>query len=235
MDPKNEEPFNREPWRRLLDADSGAPTQDMDRRILAEARRALTPRVVRWWLPASLAASVLLAVLIVQWQLADSGAPAHVTEYDVMSVPAPIEADEAAPAAAMELPAQRQEESAKAAANVPPPLTDLPPLEPRRAPASEATAAAPASPAAARSRADATATLAPMPAPVQEQAQAEPAAALGKLHAKESYEESRTPEEWYADIEALRTSGRIKEADAELARFKSKYPGWLERHQQQNP
>ena len=73
MDPRNDEPFDRTPWRRLLGADSGAPTQDMDRRILAEAGRALTPRVARWWLPASLAASLLLAVLIVQWQLADSG------------------------------------------------------------------------------------------------------------------------------------------------------------------
>jgi len=135
----------------------------------------------------------------------------------------------------MELPAQRQEESAKPAASVPPPLTDLPPPEARRAPALEAAVAAPATPAVARSRADATATLAPMPVQEQAQAQAESAAAPDKLRAKESYEESRTPEKWYADIEALRTSGRIKEADAELARFKSEYPGWLERHQQQNP
>jgi hypothetical protein len=199
MDPRNDEPFDRRPWRRLLGADSGAPTQDVDRRILAEARRALMPRVARWWLPASLAASLLLAVLIVQWQLADSGAPAHVTESDVLLAPAPIAADEAAPAAAMELPAQRQEEPAKPAANVAPPLIDVPILESQRAPVAEAPAA------------------------------------FGKLRAKESYEESRTPEEWYADIEALRAAGRIKEADAELARFKSKYPGWLERHQQQNP
>jgi hypothetical protein len=204
MEPRNEEPFDREPWRRLLEADSGAPAQDIDRRILAEARRALTPRVARWWLPASLAASLLLAVLIVQWQLADSGAPAPVTESDVLSAPAPIAADEAAPAAAMELPAQRQEESAKPAANLPPPFTDSPSPELRRAPA-------------------------------QAQAEAESAVTLGMLKAKESYAESRTPEEWYAAIEALRTSGRIKEADAELARFKSEYPGWLESQQQQDP
>ena len=224
MEPRNEEPFDREAWRKLLEADSGAPTQDMDRRILAEARRALTQRVARWWLPASLAASVLLAVLIAQWQLADSGAPTPVTESDVLSAPAPIAADESAPAAAMELPAQRQEGSAKPAANLPPPFTDSPSLESRRTPAA---------PEVARSTAAATATAAP--APAQGQAEAESAVALGMLKAKESHAESRTPEEWYAAIEALRTSGRIKEADAELARFKSEYPGWLERHQQQNP
>ena len=225
MEPRNEEPFDREPWRRLLDADSGAPTKDMDRRILAEARRALTPRVARWWLPASLAASVLLAVLLVQRQLADSGAPVPVTESDVLSAPAPIAADDATPAAALELPAPRQEESAKPAANLRPPLLlDLSTPESRRAPAA---------PQGASSTADATAKAAP--APAQAQAEAESAVTPGMLKAKESYAESRTPEEWYAAIEALRTSGRIKEADAELARFKSEYPGWLERRQQQHP
>jgi len=216
MEPRNEEPFDREPWRRLLEADSGAPTQDMDRRILAEARRALTPHIGRRWLPVSLAASVLLAVLIVQWQLSDSDAPVTVTESDVLSAPAPIAADEAAPVAAME--------SAKPVANLPPPLLDMPTPESRRAPAA---------PAVARATSDAAATAAPAPAPVQ--AEAGSAVTLGMLKAKESYAESRTPEEWYAAVEALRTSGRIKEADAELARFKSEYPGWLESHQQQNP
>jgi hypothetical protein len=224
MDPRNDEPFEREAWRKLLGTGTGAPKKDMDRRVLAESRRALTPRVARWWLPVSLAASVLLAVLIVQWQLSDSGAPVPVTESDVLSAPAPVAADEAAPAAMMELPAQRQEESAKAATNLPPPFTDSPSLESRRAPAA---------PEVAGSTADATATAAPAPAPAQ--AEAGSAVTLGMLKAKESYAESRTPEEWYAAIEALRTSGRIKEADAELARFKSEYPGWLESQQQQDP
>lgn len=224
MKPGNDEPFDRKPWRRLLDAESGAPAQDIDRRILAEARRALTPRVARWWLPASLAASVLLAVLIVQWQLADSGAPALVTESDVLSAPVPIAAYEAAPAPEMELPAQLQEKSAKPATILPPPSIDSPSLESRRAPAA---------PEVARPTADAAATAPPTSA--QAQAEAGSAITLGMVKAKESFAESRTPEEWYAAIEALRTSGRIKEADAELARFKSEYPGWLESHQQQNP
>src|SRR6185295_2424584 len=37
----------------------------------------------------------------------------------------------------------------------------------------------------------------------------------------------RTPEEWYAEIEALRAAGRDVEADAELAKLEEAYPGWL--------
>ena len=87
MDPKDNEPFARTPWRRLLGAGPGEPSREMDRRILAESRRALTPRVNRWWLPASLAASVLLAVLLVQRQFAI--VPAPVSESDVVMPPTP--------------------------------------------------------------------------------------------------------------------------------------------------
>jgi len=240
MDPGKDEPFDREPWRRLLGADRGAPTQGMDRRILAEARHALTPRVARWWLPASLAASLLLAVLIVQWQLADSGAPALVTESDVLSAPAPIAADEEAPAAAMELPAQRREVTVKPAANVAPPLIDMPILESRRAPATAAPAAPPATrasasppqetererelPATMKSTADAAAA-----APAQK----EPSRALDNFRApSEPAAAPRSPEEWYTEIEALRAAGHIEEADAELARLEAAWPGWLALHQQ---
>ena len=65
--------------------------------------------------------------------------------------------------------------------------------------------------------------------------QAESAGTPGMLKGKESYAESRTPEQWYADIEALRAAGRIKEADAELARLKTRYPGWLESHHKKDP
>lgn len=236
MDPENDEPFDRSQWRRLLGADAGGPARDLDRRILAEARRALTPRVARWWLPASLATTVLLAVLIVQWQLADSVAPAHVTESDVLLTPAPIAADEAAPAAAMELPAQRQEALAESAGNQASPLIETPVPESRRAPVAEApaaesiaTAPAPAHEqvSAAKSTTDAAATLAPAPAT----AQMESAIVTGKFRAKESCDDPRTPEEWYADIKALRAAGQIKEADAELACLKTIHPDWLERHQ----
>jgi hypothetical protein len=62
-------PFPREPWQRLLAEDSSAPSETTDARIRAAARRDLAPRGRRWWLPASLAASFVLAVFVVQSQL----------------------------------------------------------------------------------------------------------------------------------------------------------------------
>jgi hypothetical protein len=249
MERKEQEPFDREAWRRLLGADSGAPTKEMDRRILADARRALAPHIGRWWLPASLAASLLLAVLIVQWQLADVRRPTAVTEADVRAAAPATAAREITAPAKMETPAPRQDAPASAITSVPPPLVELPDFESPGAPVSAAPvpppAVEPAIPeieerklsrnqtAVAKSAAD-TATAA-APAPAQAQAGAESAPTLGMLSAKESHAELRTPEQWYADIEALRAAGRIKEADAELARLKAKYPGWLESHEKKDP
>ncbi|MFZ2507456.1 MAG: hypothetical protein WAW79_03135, partial [Steroidobacteraceae bacterium] len=106
MDPKNEEPFDRAPWRRLLETTSAMPAIDTDRRILTQARRAIVPATARWWLPASLAASLLLAVLIVEWQLADGGAPAQLGESDVLQTPAVGISAESAADAAQEAPAE---------------------------------------------------------------------------------------------------------------------------------
>jgi hypothetical protein len=38
------------------------------------------------------------------------------------------------------------------------------------------------------------------------------------------------PEDWYASIEDLRAAGRHEEADRELERLESAYPGWLEKN-----
>lgn len=221
MERKEQEPFDREAWRRLLGADSGAPTKEIDRRILAGARRALAPRNGRWWLPASLAASLLLAVLIVQWQLADTGRPVPVTESDVLAVPTPGAADENAATAASELPAQPKELPAAVPAEVAP----MPEIEERASLRNQT--------AVAESASDSAAAAAP--APAQAQTGAESAPTIGLLKAEQSRAKLRTPEQWYADIEALRAAGRIKEADAELVRLKSTYPGWLESHQKKDP
>ncbi|HEU4516934.1 MAG TPA: hypothetical protein VFR77_06490 [Steroidobacteraceae bacterium] len=61
--------FPREPWQRLLADDGDGPPETTDARIRAAARRDLAPRGRRWWLPASLAASFVLAVFVVQSQL----------------------------------------------------------------------------------------------------------------------------------------------------------------------
>ena len=60
--------FPREPWQKLLAEDDDGPPETTDARIRAAARRDLAPRGRRWWLPASLAASFVLAVFVVQSQ-----------------------------------------------------------------------------------------------------------------------------------------------------------------------
>jgi hypothetical protein len=56
-------------------------------------------------------------------------------------------------------------------------------------------------------------------------------AQIGKLGSRqEAVARTRTPEQWYAEIEALRAAGKDAEAEAELARLEEAYPGWLEEH-----
>jgi hypothetical protein len=223
MEPGKDEPFDRAPWRRLLGAESGAPSRDVDRRILAESRRTLAPHIARWWLPASLAASLLLAVLLVQRQLAV--APAPLSESDVVMPPAPAAADAggnaAAPSATTEFPAQKQDEPAVPAPSVAPPLIDVPTKELRSAPAAESPAPEPA-------------LLAPAPAR-QESVLEREQASFAKSTAAVPAAMPRPPEEWYAEIQRLRAAGHVSEADQELARFKAAYPGWLEQHDRKDP
>ena len=78
MDEKDDTtPFPREPWQKLLadDVNSDGPPETTDARIRAAARRDLAPRGRRWWLPASLAASFVLAVFIVQSQFGSLRVP----------------------------------------------------------------------------------------------------------------------------------------------------------------
>jgi hypothetical protein len=76
MDEKDDTtPFPREPWQRLLEHESGGPSETTDARIRAAARRDLAPRGRRWWLPASLAASFVLAVFVVQSQFGSLRVP----------------------------------------------------------------------------------------------------------------------------------------------------------------
>jgi hypothetical protein len=240
MEPDPDKPIAREPWQRLLRERYDAPPEVTDARIRQSARRALAPRPSRWWLPASLAASVLLAVMLVQWQYGDDRRPVYVTESDVVApmgaVPAATDAGAAAtdvPAGNAAEPAGRAQEmrqapaadAAIAAPAVPPPLMKLPeydstsaaPAE-RQTPASGITAAAPAQ------------AVAPS-APVR----TEQSRSFGKLNdLKESTDAPRDPEEWYEEIEALRAAGHSEVADAELDRLKKAWPGWLERHHPQN-
>ena len=72
-DDNGEAPFPREPWQRLLEESSDGPSETTDARIRAKARRDLAPRGHRWWLPAALAASFVLAVVIVRSEFGSGG------------------------------------------------------------------------------------------------------------------------------------------------------------------
>ncbi len=94
MADENDTPVDRDAWRGLLARGRDKPSELTDARIRAAARRAVPPRSARWWLPASLAASMLLAVLVVQWQYEARGPAAVLLESDVAAP-----AVESAPAA----------------------------------------------------------------------------------------------------------------------------------------
>lgn len=240
MELDQEKPIAREPWQRLLRERYDAPPEVTDARIRQAARRALAPRPSRWWLPASLAASVLLAVMLVQWQYGDDRAPAYVTESDVA---APMSAAPAAAEAGAVATDERTTDAAESAGraremrqapvtdaavappSVPPPLIDLPSYD---------------SPPAASTERETPVTGITGGGPAQSAAPATPvptaeSQSFGKLGAlKESAEAPRDPEEWYAEIEALRAAGRIDDAEAELARLEAAWPGWLEKNHPQN-
>jgi hypothetical protein len=230
METEQDKPVDREAWRRLLD-DDGEPSALTDARIRAAARRALAPRAQRWWLPASLAASLLLAVLIVQWQFGDQ--PAVVTESDVAATaPAAARARQDAPAARIDdSTAPRNQAAAPAETapahvemkpmNAPPAQVDLPeieaPVATRESSADELSDAAAAAPPAT------AVTAAPQEARAERDA-----TRFGKL--KKSGELLRSPEAWYAEIEKLRAAGHDEEAHRELENLEAAYPGWLEKH-----
>lgn len=236
METDNDKPIAREPWQRLLRERYDAPPEITDARIRAAARRALAPRPARWWLPASLAASVLLAVMLVQWQYGNDRAPAYVTESDVaapMIPPPATDLDDASSAAASG--AAASDERARESADKPamndrhspvfaqppaPPEYDAPPASarPPEAPAEAMMKTAPLRQAAPAARAEAEAS--------------HDLSSFGAL--KESAATPRDPDEWYATIEALRADGQVDEADAELARLEAAWPGWLEKHHPQN-
>lgn len=88
MTTTEDKPVDRDAWRRLLDGGNEGPQELTDARIRAKARQALSPRTKRWWLPASLAASLLLAVVLVQRQYERPLAPAVVSESDYAVAPA---------------------------------------------------------------------------------------------------------------------------------------------------
>ncbi len=231
--PENKDPIDREAWRKLLAEQHAAVPPEIDARIRAEARQALatTPRQRRWLLPVSLAASVLVAVLL-STQMSEQTEPTAVTESDIAIVSdadrqaasggvAQDFADESsgvvadAPAEAIVSARGAAPPPASAPAALPPPARG-----PEAAPA--AAKAAIAEPMLQRgSRAERTANQA--------------VAADEMLRSFAEADAEKTPQEWLADIARLRAAGRDEDADSELARFDAAYPGWWQQTGETRP
>jgi hypothetical protein len=164
--------------------------------------------MTRWYLPVSLAASLLLAVVLVQWQLEETTGTPPVTESDVLPTQAPVTVDAITPAVTPAPAAMPQRQDTAA----PPPAVTAP--VPREQVVESGRALESAAPA--------------MQAPQESERLREAPAAM------KSAIDARSPEEWYADIEAMRAAGRTVEADAELARLEAAWPGWMARHHPRN-
>lgn len=245
MEKDQEPPFPRDPWQRLLQDRSDAPSETTDARIRAAARKAVTPKPARWWLPASLAASFLLAVVIVQLQYGNGKKPAVVTELDLA-----LPGASAPPPAAVppDLSRERAADSTGAARKESTPSElhyEMAPedfaAEPEedsgdeRVAANGARVSGPEQELKAASELDAEAVDRPAVPRADAAPMVSERSEVAGVAAEQPAAKVRTPEDWYADIEALRKAGQIEEADAELARFEAAYPDWLKQHKRQKP
>jgi hypothetical protein len=229
MATEQDKPDDRDAWRRLLDRGGDAPTALTDARICAAARRALAPRARRWWLPASLAASLLLAVFVVQWQYDEQAPPAVVSESD-SAAPAADDAASRQIAPAPPAPARAPTERRLPSAVAPPTsresiAADTPPADAAQRERDELSEIAVD---ADRRHEDAAqaAPATPVTGVTQQSAAGNNAGVVGEL--RRSREALPAPEDWYDSIEDLRAAGRHEEADRELERLEAAYPGWLE-------
>ncbi len=218
--PDEQAPFPREPWQRLLENPADGPPETTDARIRAHARRDLAPRGRRWWLPASLAASFVLAVMIVESQFGTirrapmtesdrtGGEAMEARIIDRNEGPEAREAGESPAAAPARSKSSARQEAAQDDYGYLDEETgsDEVGIGPRvGGPEHELRAASELSAESAPASADTD-------SPVAVAAPATPP----------------TPEAWYAEILELRAEGRTEEAERELERLRQAYPGWLE-------
>lgn len=218
-------------------AAGGSPPASVDATILGRSRDAVraSSRSRRWWIPASVAATALIAVSLVT--RIQHEAAIGLPENSVVTARKPsAEAASAAPG-----PSLMQDSSSQPAPDAPAAVEDARPLPadpetekrgmpPRQAmprmkstPEAPPTSAHPDTGAAlagtATVEASDLARVAPAPAVTA------PAAAAART--AESAAGAVTPEAWLERIEALEAAGRLEEAARERALLEEAYPGWL--------
>jgi hypothetical protein len=199
-------------------AASASPPPELDAVILARSRAALDAgrRARRWWIPASVAATALIAFsLVTRVQQEVDGGPAA----DVATLPRPAavrDSDSPSPAAiAPELEAPPLQPAPTAEADAPAGKRSVPPRQsmPRE------TSAQTLEPAPLAD------TPAPAPAATPRQ---DPAHVANAAEKAGRIAPPITPEAWLKKIEALEAAGRTEEAARERALLEKAYPGWLE-------
>jgi hypothetical protein len=219
----------REPWQRLLEDTGDGPSETTDARIRAAARRDLAPRARRWWLPASLAASFVLAVLVVRSELGTGG-----------RVPVPVPAQRGGESAIDARIIERNGGEQARAPGKSPPAPARQPAKPREETESDVygyadsglgQGGAVTSPrvggperelkSASEMPEGDVAMDEPSPARIA------PPELNATTAAPAAIASPPAPKDWYEKIVALRKAGRSAEADAELAHFKAAYPRWL--------
>ncbi len=253
MERRDEEaPFPREPWQRLLgDADDGPP-ETTDARICAAARRDLAPRGRRWWLPASLAASFVLAVMIVQSEFGtirrpvmtesaatgDSAIDARLIERG--AGPEAREAGKSPDAAASMAKRAREQAEPDAYGYLDPSTgTEDAGVGPRVGGPEHEIQAASELPGEAAAELDAVtphAAKTDLPPPPRAEA-ASPAEGITDAPLERSANLTSSampvpasPESWYTQIRKMFAEGRREEAERELAALRKAYPDWAAKH-----
>jgi hypothetical protein len=190
-------------------AGGGSPPHDIDAAILAHGRAALQPetRRRRWWIPASVAATALIAFSLVT-RLQQETAP-YPVELDVGTAQQPqlrsADVDEvAAPTEQAETLVASHDEPA-------------PPPEPSEAPPKKMLPARGSMPRMT-------------PEPAQESMAVAPSAAVPATKQAASTPELEAPDDWLARIQALEAAGYLEEAGRQRQLLEAAYPGWLADH-----
>lgn len=207
------------------------PPPELDAAILARARdeairpprRGLGPFARSWFIPASVAAVLVLAVGLITFMYEQGGTPFAPEPLPPMEKKAPAAQTEEMDRLLRDAPAQDEEEALPETtpAQVPLPARQgaVAPQEAAGA-ASTAPATTPASSASPSRFEEQELTRERLEAPNK------PGRPDRRMPAAKTSAETRSPEVWLRHIAELRKQGKLNEAEASLAEFKKRYPDY---------